>query len=140
MAASLAIQSLTVIILFWAHDPWVFYLFAASFGFGFGGEWTGYLEINRRYFGDGPMGTCYGWQMTGAFVGHAVVTVLAGLIIYATGSYLLVFAISAGFSAAGLLVIATLDSTDHILIPDWEDALPPEARSNFVPGVVGADD
>lgn len=140
MGASLFVQALTVLILFWAHDPWVFYLFAATFGVGFGAEWTGYLEINRRYYGDGPMGSLYGWQMTGAFVGHAVTTFIAGLIIYVTGSFYPAFALSAVFSAAGLLVIATLDSTSHVLIPDWEDSLPPEARSNFVPGAAGADD
>tara|TARA_B100000809_G_scaffold49129_1_gene43974 strand:- start:3329 stop:3907 length:579 start_codon:yes stop_codon:yes gene_type:complete len=140
MAASLAIQALTVFILFWAHDPWMFYLFAASFGLGFGAEWTGYLEINRRYFGDGPMGSIYGWQMTGAFVGHAVTTFLAGLVIYVTDSFYPVFVLSAAFSAAGLLVIATLESTSHVLIPDWEDSLPPEARTNFVPGAAAGDD
>ena len=140
MAASLSIQALTVFILFWAHDPWMFYLFAAAFGLGFGAEWTGYLEINRRYFGDGPMGSVYGWQMTGAFAGHAVTTFLAGLVIYVTGSFYPVFVLSAVFSAAGLLVIATLESTSQVLIPDWEDALPAEARSNFVPGVAAGDD
>ena len=140
MAASLTIQALTVFILFWAHDPWMFYLFGAAFGLGFGAEWTGYLEINRRYFGDGPMGSVYGWQMTGAFVGHAVTTFLAGLVIYVTGSFYPVFVLSAVFSASGLLVIATLESTSQVLIPDWEDALPAEARSNFVPGVAAGDD
>jgi len=140
MAASLSIQALTVFILFWAHDPWMFYLFAAAFGLGFGAEWTGYLEINRRYFGDGPMGSVYGWQMTGAFAGHAVTTFLAGLVIYVTGSFYPVFVLSAVFSAAGLLVIATLESTSQVLIPDWEKALPAEARSNFVPGVAAGDD
>jgi MFS family permease len=140
MAASLAIQSLTVLMLFWAHDAWMFYIFAAAFGLGFGAEWTGYLEINRRYFGDGPMGSIYGWQMTGAFAGHAVTTFLAGLVIYVTGSFYPVFVLSAVFSAAGLLVIATLESTSEVLIPDWEESLPPEARSNFVPGAAGADD
>lgn len=140
MVASLLIQGLTVFILFWAHDVWAFYLFAVVFGFGFGGEWTSYLEINRRYFGDGPMGGAYGAQMTGAMVGHAVTTILAGLVIFTTGSYVLVFALSAAFSLTGVLVIASLDNTTHILIPDWEDALPPEARSNFLPGAAGADD
>jgi len=140
MAASLSIQALTVFILFWAHDAWVFYLFAATFGLGFGAEWTGYLEINRRYFGDGPMGSIYGWQMTGAFAGHAVTTFLAGLVIYVTDSFYPVFVLSAAFSAAGLLVIATLESTSHVLIPDWEESLPPEARSKFVPGTAVGDD
>jgi MFS family permease len=140
MAASLTIQALTVFMLFWAHDPWMFYLFAAAFGLGFGAEWTGYLEINRRYFGDGPMGSVYGWQMTGAFAGHAVTTFLAGLVIYVTGSFYPVFVLSAVFSAAGLLVIATLESTSQVLIPDWEEALPPEARSNFATGAAAGDD
>lgn len=129
MAASLLIQGVTVPILFVAHDAWVFYLFSVVFGLGFGGEWTSYLEINRRYFGDGPMGSCYGWQMTGAMVGHAVTTALAGLVIIATGSFYPVFALSAIFSLVGVVVIALLDSTAHILIPDWEASLPPEARS-----------
>ena len=140
MVASLLIQGLTVFILFWAHDMWTFYLFAVVFGLGFGGEWTSYLEINRRYFGDGPMGGAYGAQMTGAMVGHAVTTVLAGLVIFTTGSYILVFALSAAFSLTGVFVIATLDSTAHVLIPDWEDSLPLEARSSFVPGVAAGDD
>ena len=49
MALSLSIQGITVLMLFWAQDAWVFYLLAASFGLGFGGEWTGYLIINRQY-------------------------------------------------------------------------------------------
>lgn len=129
MAASLILQGLPVIILFWAQDVWVFYLFAVVFGLGFGGEWTSYLEINRRYFGDGPMGSCYGWQMTGALLGHAITTGLAGLVLVATGSYDLVFALSIAFSLAGVFVIASLDSTTQVLIPDWEDDLPLEAKS-----------
>ena len=67
-------------------------------------------------------------------------TFLAGLVIYVTGSFYPVFVLSAAFSAAGLLVIATLESTSHVLIPDWEDSLPPEARTNFVPGAAVGDD
>ena len=129
MAASLAIQGLTVPILFWAQDLWTFYLFAAAFGVGFGGEWTGYLVINRKYFGDEPMGRIYGWQMTGSLIGHGVTTALAGLVIVATGSLYPVFALSAVFSLGGVVVIALLDSTSHNLIPDWEESLPLEARS-----------
>lgn len=134
MAASLLIQGLTIPILFAASDPWVFYLFAVVFGFGFGGEWTSYLEINRRYFGDGPMGSAYGWQMTGAMVGHAVTTALAGFVLFATGSYIVVFALSAAFSLIGVVVIAMLESTAQVLIPSWEDSLPPEAEPSLALG------
>jgi MFS family permease len=145
MAMSLSIQAFTVLILFWANDPWVFYLFATVFGLGFGGEWTGYLVINRQYYGDGPMGTIYGWQTTGALMGHAVATGLAGLVIYATGSFNIILILSVGFSTVGVVVIALLDDTTNVLIPDWEDDVPiAESAQNLrmkrAPGAAGADD
>ena len=124
MAASLSIQAVTVFMLFWSQDAWAFYLFAGVFGIGFGGEWTGYLVINRQYYGDGPMGTIYGWQTTGALSGHAIATGLAGLVIYATGSFNMVMALSVGFSAVGIVVISMLEDTTHVLIPNWEDDVP----------------
>ncbi len=131
MAISLAIQGLTVpIIMFGPAEPWLFFLFAFSFGIGFGGEWTGYLIINRQYFGDGPMGTVYGWQTTGALMGHFIATALAGLIMYTTGSYLAVLSLSMAYSLGGVLVIALLDNNSQVLIPDWESELPEEARMN----------
>ena len=139
MSLSLAVQGLTVLILFASQDLWAFYLFAAAFGLGFGGEWTGYLVINRRYYGDGPIGTCYGWQMTGALLGHAVITALAGLIIYATGSYEPVLALSIAASMGGVVLIMMLEPTSNVLIPDWEQSLPPEARSFPTPPLSAAD-
>ena len=145
MAASLSIQAVTVFMLFWSQDAWAFYLFAGVFGIGFGAEWTGYLVINRQYYGEGPMGTIYGWQTTGALMGHAVATGLAGLVIYVTGSFNMVMALSVAFSGVGVLVIAMLDDTSHVLIPDWEDdVLLAESAQNLqmkrAPGAAGADD
>ena len=141
MAASLSIQAITVFMLFWSHDAWSFYLFAAIFGIGFGGEWTGYLVINRQYYGEGPMGTVYGWQTTGALMGHAVATGLAGLVVYVTGSFNVVMAISVGFSSLGVVVIGMLDDTSHVLIPNWEDDVPQlEAQTNPILETATADD
>ena len=139
MSLSLAIQGLSVLILFVSQDLWAFYIFAAVFGLGFGGEWTGYLVINRRYYGDGPIGSCYGWQMTGSLVGHALITVLSGLIIYATGSFNPILALSIATSLGGVVAIALLEPTDKVLIPDWEQSLPPEARSVPIPPFAAAD-
>ncbi len=144
MAASLSIQAVTVFMLFWSQDAWAFYLFAGVFGIGFGAEWTGYLVINRQYYGEGPMGTIYGWQTTGALMGHAVATGLAGLVVYVTGSFNMVMALSVAFSGVGVLVIAMLDDTTHVLIPDWEDDLPQadvakEGQLRPAVGVVGDD-
>ncbi len=132
-------QALPVFILFWAQDLWVFYLFSALFGLAFGGEWTGYLVINRKYFGEGPLGNCYGWQMSGALIGHAITAVLAGLVIYATGSFHPAIALSIAFSVGGALLILTLESTSSVLIPDWEEALPLEARYTTIAAASTAD-
>ncbi len=129
MATALALQGVTVLILFWASDVWTFYLFAMLFGIGFGGEMSAYPVVNRQYFGSGPLSTFYGIEMMGAFLGHALATGLAGLVIYATGSFDPVLFISIGFSLAGVLVVLTLPSSTQMLIPDWEQSLPEEART-----------
>jgi MFS family permease len=129
IAAALVIQGLTVPVLWWAHEPWTFYLFGGLFGIGFGGEMTAYLVVNRQYFGTGPTSTLYGWEMMGALLGHAVASGLAGLVLYLTGSFLLILLLSIAFSLVGVLVILRLESTARVLIPHWEEALPPEARS-----------
>jgi Uncharacterised MFS-type transporter YbfB len=134
IAAALVIQGCTVPVLWWAHEPWMFYLFGSLFGVGFGGEMTAYLVVNRQYFGLGPTGTLYGFEMMGALLGHAVASGLAGWVLYATGSFVLVLLLSMAFSLVGVGVILRLESTARVLIPHWEDALPPEARSRWSPG------
>jgi hypothetical protein len=90
---------------------------------------TAYLVVNRQYFGTGPTSTLYGWEMMGALLGHAVASGLAGLVLYLTGSFPLILLLSMAFSLVGGLVILRLESTARVLIPHWEEALPPEARS-----------
>ena len=128
MVVALFLQGVTVVVLFFANDLWAFYLFGVLFGLGFGGEMSAYLVVNRQYFGTGPMATLYGWEIMGAMMGHAIATFMGGLVIHLIG-YLPVFALSMGFSIVGVLVILTLESTKRVLIPDWEESLPPEARS-----------
>ena len=129
MMTALFVQGITVLVLFWAQDAYAFYLFAILFGLGFGGEMSAYLVVNRQYFGTGPLATLYGFEMMGALAGHAIATVLGGLAIYATGSFNLALIMSMLFSFTGVLVIYSMESGARILIPDWEDALPPEAKS-----------
>ena len=128
MATALAIQALSVVILFFAQDVWAFYLFGAVFGLGFGGEMSAYPVVNRQYFGTGPVATVYGLQISGAMMGHCISTVAAGVIIQFIG-YEPAFILSMAFSGLGVLIILTLETTKRELIPDWEDQLPPEART-----------
>ena len=134
MATALAIQALSVVILFFAQDVWAFYLFGAVFGLGFGGEMSAYPVVNRQYFGTGPVASVYGLQISGAMMGHCISTVAAGVIIQFIG-YEPAFILSMAFSGLGVLIILTLESTKRELIPDWEDQLPPEART---PGLAPA--
>ena len=65
----------------------------------------------------------------GALLGHAVATGLAGLVLYLTGSFLLILALSMACSLVGMLVMLRLESSARVLIPHWEASLPPEAQS-----------
>ena len=130
MVAALAIQGVTVMVLFWAGEAWSFYVFAILFGIGFGGEMSAYPVVNRQYFGTGPIGTFYGIEIMGAMVGHAVATALAGFVIFVTGSFATVLVISMGFSFVGVIVVMTLSPSTKVLIPDWELSLPEDARSS----------
>ena len=129
MTVALALQGLTVIVLFGAQEPWSFYLFAVLFGIGFGGEMSAYPVVNRQYFGDGPMGTFYGIEEMGALLGHAVATALAGFMLYVYDSFTPILVLSMAFSFTGVAVILTLAPSTDVLIPDWEQSLPPQARS-----------
>lgn len=132
MVASLAIQGLTCIHLFWAEAAWEFFLFSALFGIGYGGEWTGYIVINRQYYGTGSLSTVYGWQVTGAMLGHAFASFMAGVLVDLTNSYNPVIAMSVIGSFLGVVVILLLEPTSKRLISDdWEDDLPEEARSQY---------
>ena len=139
MATCLLLQGFPVLMLFWADSPWQFFLFSAIFGLGFGGEWTGYLVINRQYYGNGPMGALYGWQNTGSLLAHAFVSWAAGMMVALTNSYTAILMFSLATSLGGAVMVAALEPTSHRLIPaNWEDDLPAEARSR--PAVAMADD
>ena len=132
MFLSLTIQGLTVFWLMFAVDPWAFYVFAAVFGLGFGAEWTAYIVINKQYYGDGPMGHVYGVEQAGALLGHAVATILCGMLLglfnlfFNEGiSFLMIFVVSILFNVFGLVFILLLQDTSKVIIPDWKSEATP---------------
>ena len=135
MVLCYAIQGITVALLLWAHEPWQFYLFAGLFGVGMGGEMSAFLVINRQYYGMGPVRTIFGFQQMGSGTGMAIGGLMLGVIVDLTGSYDLVWIISIAASLGGAVAILFLEPTTKPLIPDWEDALPAEARSTPSPAV-----
>ena len=120
MTVAYLIQGLTVIMLFWTHDVWLFFAFAAAFGIGYGGEAGGFPILNRRYYGFAPVGSAHGFQMLGAGLGMALGGWVGGVVFDMMGNYDLALIISVVSSVAGAVSILLLEPTNKLLIPDWE--------------------
>jgi MFS family permease len=93
LTAALIGQSAPVFLLFFAHETWVFYVFALVFGLCYGGEMVGFPIINRQLFGAGaPLGSIYSFQMVGAGTGMALGGWLGGFLFDVSGAYTWSFA------------------------------------------------
>jgi MFS family permease len=128
MALAFSIQGITVALLFWTHEVWQFYLFAALFGIGLGGEMSAFIVINRQYYGIGPVRTVFGFQQFGSSLGMALGGLIGSVIFDTFGSYNLAWLLSIAASLGGMVCILLLEPTSRLLIPNWEASLPPEAR------------
>ena len=115
-------------MLFWTQEPWHFFMFAAVFGIGFGGEMSAFLVINRQYYGMGPVRAVFGVQSMGAGLGMALGGLLGSVIYDAFGSYEIAWILSLAASVGGMIAILLMESTKEELIPNWEETLPEEAR------------
>ena len=124
MATAFIWQGLPVLLLFWAHEPWQFYMFAVIFGIGYGGEGSAFPVINRQYFGRGPMGSSFGWQQLGAGSGMALGAWVGGALFWIFDSYTSTILVSTFTSIAGAVVIMSMEPTGRVLIPSWEDTVP----------------
>ncbi|SUZ69060.1 uncharacterized protein METZ01_LOCUS21914 [marine metagenome] len=123
MATAFIWQGLPVLMLFWAHEPWQFYMFAVVFGIGYGGEGSAFPVINRQYFGRGPMGASFGWQQLGAGTGMALGAWLGGALFWLFDSYTATILVSTFTSIGGAVVIMSMEPTSRVLIPNWEDTV-----------------
>jgi MFS family permease len=140
MAICFFLQGVPILLLFWAHDAWQFYLFAVLFGIGFGGEMSAFPIINRQYYGNAPTGTVYGWQMLGAGIGMATGALAGGFMRELTGSYTSTLILSFALSIVGAISVLVLPTTSCRLCANWEESLPPEARSSAPPRPAPAGD
>ena len=128
MALFYLLQGASALMLFWTQEPWHFFMFAAVFGIGFGGEMSAFLVINRQYYGMGPVRAVFGVQSMGAGLGMALGGLLGSVIYDAFGSYEIAWILSLAASVGGMIAILLMESTKEELIPNWEEALPEEAR------------
>ena len=124
MAGCFFLQVAPICLLFFAQDAWHFYLFAVLFGIGFGGEMSAFPIINRQYYGSGPIGTTFGYQMMGAGVGMAAGALIGGQLRDITGNFDATMGLSLALSMVGVISIMLLPTTKKELLPNWEDQLP----------------
>jgi len=138
MAGCFFLQVAPICLLFFAQDAWHFYLFAVLFGIGFGGEMSAFPIINRQYYGSGPIGTTYGYQMMGAGVGMAAGALTGGQLRDITGNFDATMGLSLALSMVGVISIMLLPTTKKELVPNWEDQLP--GAGDSAPAHIHADD
>ena len=119
MGICFLIQGLTVVALLWATEAWHYYVFAAVFGLGLGGEMSVFPIINRQYYGEAPMGVIYGWQSLGGGLGMALGAWLGGLTYDLTSSYTIAIVMSATCSLTGAAFILFLEPTRQLLVTPW---------------------
>ena len=139
MAIMFILQGLPVLLLFFTHEVWHFYVWAVIFGIGYGGEGSAFPIINRKYFGRGPKGRSYGWQQLGAGSGMDIGGWIGGVLFDMSGSWAPVIILSTVASITGALILMSMAPTNKTLIGDWEESLPPEARTPTTPLLAPAD-
>ena len=71
--------------------------------------------------------------MMGAGIGMALGPLAAGFLWTMTGNYWPAVVLSFGLSLIGVISIFKLPTTSHHVLPQWEEMLPPEARTGASP-------
>ena len=66
----MALQAFPLLLIFFVHEAWAFYLFAVLFGIGQGCEVPTFPIANRQYYGNVPQGSLFGWQNLGNGLGY----------------------------------------------------------------------
>jgi MFS family permease len=96
-------QSLSVLMLLFAHETWHFYVFAVIFGVCYGGEMVGFPIINRHIFGPAaPLSSIFSVQMVGGSTGMALGGWLGGVLFDHSGDYTSAILVSAAVSFIAL--------------------------------------
>ena len=125
----MGLQVFPLLLIFFFHEAWAFYLFAVLFGIGQGCEVPTFPIANRQYYGNVPQGSLFGWQNLGNGFGMGMAPVCAGVLWDLTGTYLAPLIMSLVFSSMGLLSSWLLPSPRERQIPDWESHLPASVRA-----------
>lgn len=98
-------------LLLWltvAEEMWAFYLFAAIYGFAYGGWMPLFPTFTADLFGVRSLGVIYGTVSAANAVGAASGVFLGGYVFDVTHSYVIAFVLAAAFLALGVGLLASL--------------------------------
>ena len=101
---SLVLMSAALLWLLPSREVWMFYLFAAFFGFAYGGVSAMMSPVVADLFGLRSHGTIFGVVTFSTTMGGAIGPVLAGYIFDVTGSYQLAFRICTAVSVVAIII------------------------------------
>ena len=101
---SFILLTVAVLWLFIAKEMWAFYIFAAVFGFGYGGMVASQSPIVADLFGMRSHGVILGVIVSTITFGSAVGPVMAGAIYDASSSYTAAFIICVVFAVMGIIL------------------------------------
>jgi len=102
----LVLQALAMFWLLRATDIWMLYLFAAAFGFAYGGCVPLLPVIAGEIFELKSIGAIVGVQMLGVAIGGAIGPVLGGYVFVVTHSYYLAFTVGGICTVIALILLA----------------------------------
>lgn len=110
MVISFSLASLMLLWLVWARELWAFYLFAALFGFAYGGWMPLFPSLAADLFGVSSLGAIFGTVGTSNAIGGALGNFLGGYIFDVTRSYAYAFLLAVALLLAGIGLILSLRS------------------------------
>ncbi len=104
IVGSFIILMATLLWLFIASDMWMFYIFAALFGFGYGGMVASQSPIVADLFGMRSHGVILGVIVSTITFGSAIGPVVAGAIYDTSSSYTAAFIVCIVFAVLGIIL------------------------------------
>ena len=108
-------QSLSILLLLFAHEVWHFYAFAVIFGLCYGGEMVGFPIINRQIFGPkAPLSSIFSFEMIGGSTGMALGGWIGGALFDHSGNYTLAILVASGIGFLSIPLSLWLPRHKHV--------------------------
>jgi len=111
----LVLQALAMFWLLGATDIWMLYLFAAVFGFAYGGCVPLLPVIAGELFELKSIGEIVGFQMLGVAIGGGIGPVLGGYVFHVTGSYYFAFIGGGICTIIALILLAFIRTPSQVI-------------------------